>query len=149
MREYEYQEKQKSKGSTFGGVVLVFFAIAFCVGCQKQNAEENRIVTAEVVTLRMIVLGNEPEEGMTELYSKLDDLTIPELGCMIRFEFVPWGNERKQLNIAAALGEYDLMPMGVFSDYRSLVEKNAFLDLNEYLYLFPELVEHYITVNFL
>lgn len=129
--------------SLFAGMILLFLVVIFCIGCQKKSTEEERSVVEKVVTLRMIVLGNEPEKGMTELYTELDALTIPELGCVLRFEFIPWGNERKQLNIAAASGEYDLMPMGVFSDYLALVEKNAFLDLNEYLYLVPDMVEHY------
>ena len=63
------------------------------------------------------------------------NVTVPELSCTLRFEFIPWGNERKQINIAVASGEYDFISGGVFSDYRTLVSKNAFLDLNDYLYL--------------
>lgn len=123
------------------GILIVLLAV-LCSGC-KQQEKETQPETENIVTLRAIILGTEPEEGMTQLYEALDELTVPELGCMLRLEFVPWGNERKQLNIAAASGEYDLLPNGVFSDYQVLIAKNAFLDLNNYLYLVPELVEHY------
>ena len=33
---------------------------------------------------------------MDEIYEQLDALTIPELNCTLRFDFIPWGNERKQ-----------------------------------------------------
>lgn len=100
-----------------------------------------------VVNFKAIVLGTAPEAGMDELYEQLDALTVPELNCTLRFEFIPWGDERKQLNIATASGEYDFIPGGTFSDYRTLVSKNAFLNLNEYLYLVPELRRHYETYS--
>jgi len=97
----------------------------------------------DVPELCAIIMGNPPKEGLEEIYAGLDELTVPELGCRVRFEFVPWGNEREQLNIAAASGEYDFIPGGTFSDYKQLAGKNAFLDLNDYLQEVPELVEHY------
>lgn len=120
--------------------ILVFLA----GGCGRE-AEESVVSgnNVPVVNLRAIILGGPPETGMDELYRQLDALTIPELNCTLRFEFIPWGDERKQLNIATASGEYDFIPGGVFSDYRTLIYKNAFLDLNEYLHLVPELQEHY------
>lgn len=127
--------------------VLICIIAALLSGCGGKKEEEKRHEAASVVNLRAIYLGNAPEEGLAELYEKLDELTVEELGCTLRFEFIPWGNEREQLNIAIASGEYDLIPGGVFSDYRTLVGKNAFLDLNEYLYLVPELVEHYASYS--
>lgn len=113
-------------------------------GCQPQAAEPSDTQHNEpVANLRAVILGTPPTEGMDELYRQLDALTIPELNCTLRFEFIPWGDERAQLNIAVASGEYDLIPNGVFSDYRTLIAKNAFLDLNDYLGLVPALAEHY------
>ena len=122
--------------------ILLYLVILLCCGCGQQE-EENAVMPDNIVTLHAVILGNEPEKGMTELYEALDELTIPELGCILRLEFVPWGNERQQLNIAAASGEYDLLPNGVFSDYQALIAKKAFLDLNDYLHLVPVMVEHY------
>lgn len=125
---------------------LVIFLIVVVGGCAKQSVREVDFENNEpVVNLQAIILGTPPEEGMDELYRQLDALTIPELNCTLRFEYIAWGDERKQLNTATLSGEYDLIPGGVFSDYRTLVPKNAFLDINEYLYLVPELQEHYET----
>ncbi len=124
-------------------ILLLSFLLS---GCGKREGEMTS-QSANVVNFRAIYLGNAPEEGLLELYRKLDELTVGELGCTIRFEFIPWGNEREQLNIAIASGEYDFIPGGVFSDYRILVSRNAFLDLNEYLYLVPELADHYGTYS--
>lgn len=123
-------------------------AVLFLSGCsmtaQKQETAEE---AGPVVNFRAIVLGSAPETGMEELYEQLDALTVPELSCTLRFDFIPWGDERKQLNIATASGEYDFIPGGTFSDYRTLVSKNAFLDLNDYLHLVPELQRHYETYS--
>lgn len=100
-----------------------------------------------VANLKAIILGTPPAEGLDELYRQLDELTIPELNCTLRFEYIPWGDERVQLNMAAASGEYDFIPSGVFSDYRALVSKNAFLNLNDYLDLVPDLQAHYATYS--
>lgn len=122
------------------GIMFVLMA----GGCGRKTGEsvvsDNNV---PVVNLRAIILGIPPETGMDELYRQLDALTVPELNCTLRFEYIPWGDERKQLNIATASGEYDFILGGVFSDYRTLIYKNAFLDLNDYLYLVPELQEHY------
>lgn len=120
------------------GVAALLCACAGGTG--PDGEEENR---EAIVNFRAITLGNMPEGGMEEIYRQLDALTIPELNCTLRFEFIPWGNERRQLNIVTASGEYDFIPGGVFSDYRTLVYKNAFLDLNEYLDAVPALTEHY------
>lgn len=122
--------------------------LPFLGGCSVQTAEEPAADAQPVVNFKAIVLGNAPPDtGMDELYEQLDALTVTELNCTLRFEFIPWGDERKQLNIATASGEYDFIPGGTFSDYRTMVSKNAFLDLNDYLYLVPELQNHYETYS--
>lgn len=119
--------------------------LAVC-GCQpRAELPEETQRSEPVVNLKAVILGTPPAEGMDELYRQLDALTIPELNCTLRFDYIPWGDERAQLNVATASGEYDLIPGGVFSDYRMLVSKNAFLDLNDYLDLAPALREHYQT----
>ena len=116
-------------------------------GCGKELHTDEEEVKEAIVNFRAITLGNMPEGGMDEIYRQLDALTIPELNCTLRFDFISWGNERRQLNIVTASGEYDFIPGGVFSDYRTLVYKNAFLDLNEYLDSVPALTEHYATYD--
>lgn len=120
-----------------------FFLLTGCGSREEEKQEEPE----PVVNFKAIVMGTRPQDGLDELYAALDALTVPELNCTLRFEFIPWGNERKQLNIATASGEYDFIPGGIFSDYRVLVAKNAFLDLKKYLYLAPELTEHYAYYN--
>lgn len=128
-------------GAVFTGLSLLLG------GCGRMVEAELPADVQPVVNFKAIVLGTAPETGMDELYEQLDALTVTELNCTLRFEFIPWGDERKQLNIATASGEYDFIPGGTFSDYRTLVSKNAFLDLNDYLYLVPELQKHYETYS--
>lgn len=143
----------KNKCGILAAGVILAGALLLAAGCSRRAAEEPVQTAADgqstepVVNFRAIVLGNAPETGMEELYEQLDALTVPELNCTLRFEFIPWGDERKQLNIATASGEYDFIPGGIFSDYRTLVSKNAFLDINEYLYLVPGLTKHYETYS--
>ena len=122
---------------------LLCLAVCLWGGCCRSAGEDGNGENREpIVNFRAITLGNMPEGGMDEIYRQLDALTIPELNCTLRFEFIPWGNERRQLNIVTASGEYDFIPGGVFSDYRTLVYKNAFLDMNHYLDVVPALTEH-------
>ena len=130
--------------------LLCLAAVLILIACVSQtetpiDVDESR--NEPVANLKAIILGTPPAEGMDELYHQLDSLTIPELNCTLRFEYIPWGDERAQLNIAAASGEYDFIPNGVFSDYRTLISKNAFLNLNNYLYLVPDLQEHYAVYS--
>lgn len=125
-------------------VAVLCLAAMLFGGCARgTETEEGEERKEPIVNFRAITLGNMPEGGMDEIYRQLDALTIPELNCTLRFEFIPWGNERRQLNIVTASGEYDFIPGGVFSDYRTLVYKNAFLDMNQYLDAVPALAEHY------
>lgn len=117
-------------------------------GCQQGDTSPvDESQNEPVANLKAIILGNPPAEGLDELYRQLDELTIPELNCTLRFEYIPWGDERAQLNMAAASGEYDFIPNGVFSDYQPLVSKNAFLNLKDYFDLVPDLQEHYATYS--
>ena len=128
--------------------LAVSILMLLACGCAPQaNAPDGETSNEPIANLKAIILGTPPAEGLDELYRQLDEMTIPELNCTLRFEYIPWGDERVQLNMATASGEYDLIPGGVFSDYRTLVSKNAFLNLNDYLYLVPELQEHYATYS--
>lgn len=140
-----------SRITNFSRIILCFVIgglLLMACGCQKQTiapVDESR--NEPVANLKAIILGTPPAEGLDELYRQLDELTIPELNCTLRFEYIPWGDERAQLNMAAASGEYDFIPGGVFSDYRPLVSKNAFLNLNDYLDLVPDLQAHYAAYS--
>lgn len=127
---------------------LLSCLLLMACGCKQQATPiADQSSEEPVVNLKAIILGTPPAEGLDELYRQLDQLTIPELNCTLRFEYIPWGDERSQLNKAAASGEYDLIPNGVFSDYGTLVSKNAFLNLNDYLDLVPELQAHYTVYD--
>lgn len=136
---------KKSKRRALAAALCMSF-LTIWTGCGKETQPEEGSREA-IVNFRAITLGNMPEGGMEEIYRQLDELTIPELNCTLRFEFIPWGNERRQLNIVTASGEYDFIPGGVFSDYRTLVYKNAFLDLNEYMDAVPALAAHYAVFD--
>ncbi len=141
----------QSRAALLWGTAIFRRAALLCLtalligGCGAEESEEES--REPIVNFRAITLGNMPEGGMDEIYRQLDALTIPELNCTLRFEFIPWGNERRQLNIVTASGEYDFIPGGVFSDYRTLVYKNAFVDMNEYLDAVPALAQHYATFD--
>ena len=131
-----------------GCALLLLLCLCLWSGCaSEEQAAQLSQAPDGVVNFKALIVGTPPDTGLDEIYAQLDALTVPELSCTLRFEFVPWGNERKQINIATASGEYDFISGGVFSDYRTLVSKNAFLDLNEYLYLTPALKEHYTTYS--
>ena len=53
------------------------------------------------------------------------------------------GDERSQINMAIASGEYDFISNGNFSDYYQQAAKGAFLDLNKYRTVVPELFTHF------
>lgn len=127
---------------------LIPLLLALCLllsGCRqaeetKPSAQQEE---SEVVTINAITIGTPPSGGLDSLYAQLDALTIPELGCLLRFHYIPWGDERNQINIAISSGEYDIIPQGTFSDYQLMAARNAFLDIKPYLSQVPALVEHY------
>jgi ABC-type glycerol-3-phosphate transport system substrate-binding protein len=127
------------------GIFVIALVSCLLAGCKgERKAIEDKVTEyVDCIELKAVTIGEEPKEGMEELYKELDALTIPELNCKLRFEFIPWGDEREQINMAIASGEYDFIPGGVFSDYRVMATRNAFLDLNQYLNLVPDLVAHY------
>lgn len=98
------------KGNGIRRTACFVLLAAALTGCHKAEDTQPSQESAAVENLRVIMMGTEPEEGMEELYEALDALTIPDLNCRVRFTFVPWGNERKQLNIAVASVEYDIIP---------------------------------------
>lgn len=99
--------------------------------------------SGKVVELKSITMGTEPQSGMDEFYKKLDELTIKDLGATIRFDFIPWGDEKNQISRAIVAKEYDLYVGGGWSDYPNFAQKNAFADLKPLLGQVPELVKHY------
>lgn len=131
------------------GPRLLWACLALCLllcsaSCGQRQEEGAPLGAAQsTVALRAITLGIPPEAGMDALYQQLDALTVPELGCTLRFEFIPWGEERRQINIAIASGEYDFIPGGNFSDYLTMAPKNAFVDMKPYLDAVPQLRAHY------
>ena len=110
---------------------------------QEQSAEES----GEAVTLKAFTMGNEPASGMDTFYEQLDALTVKDLGIKVRFDFIPWGDEKNKINLNIASGEYDLYVGGNFSDYKVMATKNAFLDLKPLLSEVPDLVAHYSVVS--
>ncbi len=127
------------------GILGLIAVLTLCLsGCTPAVQTPAPIAApTEAVTLHAITLGNEPAGGLEGLYEQLDALTVPELGCRLRFTYIPWGDERDQLNVAVASGEYDIIPQGNFSDYQLLASRNAFLDLKPYLDQVPALAAHY------
>ncbi|NLK74982.1 MAG: carbohydrate ABC transporter substrate-binding protein [Clostridiales bacterium] len=144
--------KKISKRLIVTGLVAIVM-IAFLVYFNLVSSEEadQKLPTVEVekdiVTLRGFTIGNKPVDGMEEFYQQLDALTIPDLGCKVRFDYIPWGDEKNKIDLSIASGQYDLYVGGVFSNYKETALKNAFLDLKPYLELVPDLVSHYTQVS--
>ena len=135
------------KRHKYGVAILMLGVVGILGACTLNESIEEYMIEEPIVNLRALTIGTPPASGLDTLYEQLDQLTILELGCTLRFEYIPWGDERTNINIAVASGEYDFIPGGIFSDYRTLALKNAFLDLNDYLYLVPELVAHYTKIR--
>lgn len=121
---FRLEGRGKRLAVAFGGIFLCLGGVLGACG-SKMEAESEPQSSQPIVNFRAITLGNMPVGGMDEIYRQLDALTIPELNCTLRFDFIPWGNERRQLDIVTASGEYDFIPGGVFSNYRTLVYKNV------------------------
>ena len=126
-------------------LVVLLVAVLMCLSAcgqagdnSKKQTDSNDAQTGNYVTLKAITLGQLPENGMDEFYEELDAMT-EELGCHLRFDYIPWGDERSQLNMAIASGKYDFISNGNFSDYYQQVAKGAFLNLNAYRDVVPEL----------
>ena len=76
-------------------VLILLCAMLLLTGCADRSVpvEQSAMPEKEIVTLQAITLGNMPEGGLDSLYAQLDALTIPELGCRLRFTYIPWGDE--------------------------------------------------------
>lgn len=125
---------------------LIGCLLAGLCGCQKRTVSEQTEktkITSDTIVLHAVSLGDEPQYGMDEFYEQLDDLTMRDLGCIVRYDYIPWGEEKNKLTIAISSGQYDLLPAGNFSDFKTTAQKNAYADLNPYLSLVPDLVSHY------
>ncbi len=120
--------------------VIMMMSLAACKSEEKDTVSND---TGEIITLKAFTMGNEPAGGLDTFYEQLDALTVKDLGCKIRFDYIPWGDEKNKINLSITSGEYDLYAGGNFSDYKATAAKNAFMDLNPYLEQVPDLVEHY------
>lgn len=114
---------------------------------QEAATQAQSVSEEDIVTLKAFTMGNEPASGMDTFYEQLDAMTVADLGIKVRFDFIPWGDEKNKINLNIASGEYDLYVGGNFSDYKVMAGKNAFLDLKPLLGEVPDLVEHYSVVS--
>lgn len=131
-------------------VPLLLCLVLLFSGCTKQEKPAAQTAVTEekeIVTLRVMTMGTEPTYAVDEFYEQLDALTIRDLGCIVRFSYVPWGDEKTTINNAIAAGECDIYCNGVFTDYRTLVSCNAFVDLNDYLDLMLALTARFAEIS--
>lgn len=124
------------------GVVGLFLLGSILVSCTGNRTARTE-APEECIVLRVLTMGNEAACGTEQFYEQLDRLTKRDLDCIVRFTYIPWGNEKQEIDSAIASGDYDIYCNGVFSNYLDKASKNAFLDLNLYLDTVPELVERY------
>ncbi|MDQ0060298.1 DUF3502 domain-containing protein [Paenibacillus harenae] len=100
-------------------------------------------VPAEVVQLKAVTMGTEPISGMDNFYKQLDAMTIEDLDMTVRFDFIPWGEEKNEIGRTIATKEYDLYVGGFWTDFKQYAKRNAFVDLAPMLDRVPALAEHY------
>ncbi|NIK68210.1 DUF3502 domain-containing protein [Paenibacillus sp. BK720] len=116
-------------------------------GCMGQDNIPDRAEVAEavkpVIQLNAITMGNPPARGMDSFYKQLDELTIRDFGATVRFDFIPWDEEKSNIGMAIASKKYDFYVGGPWSDFKSFAAKNAFVDLTPLLGEVPALVKHY------
>jgi putative aldouronate transport system substrate-binding protein len=133
--------------TTAFALALLIALLPACSGDGNRNNEaaenSNNEPSRQVVQLKAITMGEEPSSGLENLYKQLDELTIRDLNVVVRFDFVPWSDEKNQISRAIVAKEYDLYVGGVWSDFSSFAAKNAFVDLAPLLDQVPGLVNHY------
>ncbi len=138
----------KSSGNRSAGIalfILLLFAAIVSAGCGGGRSTEasGQEDGNSVIKLKAFTMGTEPETGMEEFYQQLDALTVRDLNCRVRFDFVPWSEDKSAIWQKIYSGEYDLYVGGNFSDFTSMVNKNVFLDMKPYLKDVPDLAEKY------
>ncbi|MDQ0112166.1 extracellular solute-binding protein [Paenibacillus harenae] len=133
------------------GLTLLAVAIAGLTACSVRKpdaaAESGNAagygLPAENVQLKAVTMGKEPASGMDSFYRQLDALTIEDLGITVRFDFIPWGEERNEIGRAIEAKDYDLYVGGFWTDFKQYAKRNAFVDLVPLLDQVPALTEHY------
>lgn len=76
--------------------------VMYLTGCGKSISQQEALSKSSeesYVTLKALTIGVPPEDGMDQYYEELDKKT-EELGCHLRFDYIPWGDERSQINMA-------------------------------------------------
>ena len=146
------------KSISLGVSAVMVFSLAACGSKGNQESgnssgqETNRSTDQgaedeEIVILKAFTIGQEPAAGTDIFYEQLDALTVKDLGIKVRFDYIPWGDEKNEINLSIISGEYDLYVGGNFSDFKVMAAKNAFLDLKPLLSEVPELAAHYSVVS--
>ncbi|MBD2848121.1 extracellular solute-binding protein [Paenibacillus sp. IB182496] len=134
-----------TEGRKAGLLLAALLAMAACSGPaapeQAEPGEDQPV--AEPAVLRAVTMGTEPAAGMAAFYDQLDALTLRDLGVRVRFDYMPWGDEKNQIGRAIVAKEYDLYVGGAWTAFSAYATKNAFVDLAPLLRHTPELVAHY------
>ncbi|MGO4731144.1 extracellular solute-binding protein [Paenibacillus sp. 2KB_22] len=88
-------------------------------------------------------MGQPPASGLDNFYKELDALTTRDFGMIIRFDYIPWGEEKSRIGRAIASKSYDFYIGGYWTNFKEYAKKKAFVDLTPLLDSVPKLVEHY------
>lgn len=109
----------------------------------KSQEATDSLQSTSIIHLKAITMGKEPAGGMDEFYKQLDALTIKDFGATIRFDFIPWGEEKSKISRAIVTKAYDFYVGGFWTDFKDFASKNAFVDLEPLMNQVPKLAEHY------
>ena len=82
------------------GFIFLLFLQLFAGCASPPQMTEHEGKEEKLVTLQVLTMGKEPTCGMNEFYDQLDKMTKKDLGCIVRFTYIPWGNEKQEIDIA-------------------------------------------------
>lgn len=90
--------------------------VMYLTGCGKSISQQEALSKSSeesYVTLKALTIGVPPEDGMDQYYEELDKKT-EELGCHLRFDYIPWGMNVHRLIWQLLPVNMILFLMGIF-----------------------------------
>jgi putative aldouronate transport system substrate-binding protein len=100
---------------------------------EDQEEENSAIDTSQKVELVCYFVGDEPE-GMSKVEEKINEILLEKINATISFNFTSWTDTNNKYMMILNGGEdCDIIYTAPWLNFMQLVDKNAFLDLNEYI----------------
>ena len=106
------------------------------VGTNSSNGEQtDGKQVLERVDLNIYLMGDPPAEKiLNQFYEKLDEITLRDFNCTVRFKFSTWTDYGTKYNLMRTTDNtIDMVYSAGWLDYSSYASKDAFLPLDELL----------------